>query len=78
MLARFRKNALYLMVMLCFLIGAIISSSVVFATAYHTIRINYVYADGTPAHDPYVATYQASEDPLNLEEKTRRLRATTR
>lgn len=31
------------------------------AISYYTVRINYCYADGTPAHDPYIATYNPGE-----------------
>lgn len=27
------------------------------AASYYTIRINYCYVNGTPAHDPYIATF---------------------
>lgn len=53
------------------LMSLLLDFSVIFGNAdtYCTLRINYVFADGTPAHDPYLATYQASEDSLDLEVK---------
>lgn len=38
---------------------------VVYADSYCNIRINYVYKDGTPARDAYVATYRKG-DPVKL------------
>ncbi len=35
------------------------------AVSYHTVRVNYLYADGTHAHDPYIATFPAG-DPVNI------------
>ena len=32
-----------------------------YAVSYHTIRINYCYIDGTPAHDPYIATFTLND-----------------
>lgn len=57
-------SVLLAVVLLCDLFTIAVSS-----ISYYTIRINYCYADGTPAHDPYIATYEASADPLNLEIK---------
>lgn len=50
------------------LLASIFALSVIIGNAdtFYTIRINYLFADDTPAHDPYIATYQASEDPLHL------------
>ena len=49
------------------LVMMIIAVSVLIGSAesYHTIRINYYYVDGTPAHDPYIATYPAG-DPVDI------------
>lgn len=53
-----RKRAIvFIMAMLIFLIGAVVTSVVVYADSFHTVRINYKFKDGTPAHDPYIATY---------------------
>ncbi len=32
-------------------------AATVTALTYYTVKINYLYIDGTPAHDPYIATY---------------------
>ena len=31
------------------------------ANTYYTVRINYLYVDGTHAHDPYIATFPADQ-----------------
>ena len=58
-----RRLLSLIMVMTVLLTSSVIMSS---ADSYYTIRINYVFADGTPAHDPYVATYEESTDSLDL------------
>ncbi len=35
------------------------------ANTYYTVRINYLYVDGTHAHDPYIATFPADQ-PVNV------------
>lgn len=61
MLLRFKKNVVYAAVLGLFLLSAIVTSVIVNATTYHTIRINYLYVDGTHAHDPYIATFSAGQ-----------------
>lgn len=61
MLLRFKKNVVYVAVLGLFLLSAIVTSVIVNATTYHTIRINYLYVDGTHAHDPYIATFSAGQ-----------------
>ncbi|MBR1731756.1 MAG: hypothetical protein IJ725_04935, partial [Ruminococcus sp.] len=57
------KKYKFLIMLLVALVAAVASSAVIaVATSYHTVRINYVYKDGTPAHDPYVATYLTGDD----------------
>ena len=64
---RTRKKILTVIAtMLVVLIGAAITLMVVYAQSFHTIRINYLYTDGTPAHDPYIATFN-SETPLDYD-----------
>ena len=31
------------------------------ADSYYTVRVNYLYVDGTHAHDPYIATFPAGQ-----------------
>ncbi|MCR5653124.1 MAG: hypothetical protein K6F88_04915, partial [Ruminococcus sp.] len=57
MLRCFKKSALYVFALLMFLIGAVVATVIVSATSYHSVRINYCFVDGTPAHDPYIATF---------------------
>lgn len=42
-----------------------LSAYYVNAVSYHTVRVNYLYADGSHAHDPYIATFP-SGDPVNV------------
>lgn len=67
----FSKRALIKLISVIVLVSLLLDFAVFFGSAdtYYTLRINYVFKDGTPAHDPYVATYQASEDSLHLEVK---------
>ena len=37
------------------------------AATYFTVRINYLYVNGSPAHDPYIATYSVNETPADYE-----------
>ena len=51
---RFKKIALVTMIVLLMAaIGTIIGN----ANSFYNIRIDYVFKDGTPAHDAYIATY---------------------
>ena len=52
---RFLIKLLSIIVMISMMLDFSVSFSN--AVSYYTIRINYVFKDGTPAHDPYVATY---------------------
>ena len=62
-----RKRAIvFVMAMLIFLIGAVVTSVVVYANSYYTVRINYYFTNGSHAHDPYIATFEAGE-PLNYD-----------
>lgn len=56
-----------LFVTLILLLETIFSAAVisVLADTYYNVRINYYFADGTPARDAYVATYPAGAD-VNL------------
>lgn len=61
MLLRFKKNVVYVAVLGLFLLSAIVTAVIVHATTYYNIRINYLYVDGTHAHDPYIATFSAGQ-----------------
>ncbi len=63
--SRFEKTKLFIALLIVCMLFAIAASAVVYAVSYHTIRINYVFADGTRAHDPYIATFTAGE-PVNV------------
>ena len=60
----FEKRALLLVTMFVFLVGIVITSTIVYADAevYYNIRINYYFKDGTPARDAYVATFEEGAD----------------
>ena len=60
MRAAIKKTTFLFMVMIIFVVGLCVTAVVTFADSYHTIRINYVFKDGTPAHDPYVAAYRVN------------------
>lgn len=64
----FSKRALIKLVSVIVLVSLLLDFAVIFGSAdtYYTLRINYVYIDGTPAHDPYVATYPAGTQNLNI------------
>ena len=32
------------------------------SVSFYTVKINYYFIDGTPAHDPYIATYNVGAD----------------
>ena len=65
MKSRLKSTVVFISVLFVFLLGAIVASVAVYAVSFHTIRINYVFVDGTPATDAYVATY-LSGDPVSL------------
>ena len=60
---RVKKIAIITMVVLLMAaIGTIIVNSI----SFYTIRINYLFSDGSPAHDPYIATFSVGE-PLDYD-----------
>ncbi len=61
MILRFKKRVVYTAVLALFLFSAIVTAVIVHATTYYNIRINYLYVDGTHAHDPYIATFSAGQ-----------------
>ena len=61
MLSRLRSTAVLVSAFFIFLLGAVAACVVVNATTYHTVRINYLFTDGTHAHDPYIATFTDGE-----------------
>ena len=38
-----------------------LTAAYISADSYYTVRINYLYVDGTHAHDPYIATFPADQ-----------------
>ena len=62
-----KTKTIALIAMITLLITAIVlmATVIVSADTYYNIRITYVFKDGTPAHDAYVATYPAGE-PVDL------------
>ena len=61
-----KKVLLFIVAMLIVLIGTVITSMVVYASSYHTIRVNYHFTNGAHAHDPYIATFTVG-DSLNYD-----------
>lgn len=61
-----KKVLLFVVTMLLVLIGTVITSVVVYASSYHTIRVNYHFTNGAHAHDPYIATFTVG-DSLNYD-----------
>lgn len=57
---RTKKIALIAMMAVLVISIVLMATVIVGADTYYTLRINYVFEDGTPAHDPYVATYPAN------------------
>ena len=62
MLLRLRKSAAFIAILSVILLSTVAATVVVYAVSYHTVRINYVYADGSPARDPFVATYADGDE----------------
>ena len=59
-------KAVSLLVMMVILLEAVFSVSILTAdavTTYFTVRINYLYTNGSPIHDPYMATYSINDQP---------------
>lgn len=57
------KKTVFLLTTLSFLVaGLFVSAFITNADTYYTIRINYVFKDGTPAHDSYVAAFPAGKN----------------
>lgn len=55
------KIALIVMMLMLLVSVILMSTLLTSADSYYTIRINYYYKDGSPAHDPYVSTIPSSE-----------------
>ena len=66
-LPRLKRTALFIIAMFVFLIGMIVASVVVSADTFHTVRVNYYFLNGQPAHDPYIATYKMLNDPVSVD-----------
>ena len=60
---RVKKIAIITMVVL---LMAAIGTVIVNSISYYTVRINYLFSDGSPAHDPYIATFSVGE-PLDYD-----------
>ena len=59
-LSKLMMRTLSLILTATMLVG--LTAIVCTADTYHTIRINYYYIDGSPAHDPYIATFTAGAE----------------
>ena len=66
-LPRLKRTALFIIAMFVFLIGMIVASVVVSADTFHTVRVNYYFLNGQPAHDPYIATYKMLNEPVSVD-----------
>ena len=56
----FSKRSLISLISVIVLVSLMFNLSAILGSAevFYSIRINYVFSDGTPAHDAYVATYR--------------------
>lgn len=57
-----QKRHIFFVTMFVFLIGFIAASIAVSADSFYTVRINYLFRDGTPAHDAYIASYRSGDN----------------
>lgn len=64
---RITKKYLLKLVSVFLMITLLLDLSTLYISAdtYYTVRINYLYVDGTHAHDPYIATFPADQ-PVNV------------
>lgn len=59
-----RINFLSKLLSLVLVLGLFFDSFVILgdAVSYYSVRINYCFIDGTPAHDPYIATFSLDSE----------------
>lgn len=59
----FSKRGFLKLISVAILVSLMLDLSAILGNAdtYYNIRINYVFGDGTPAHDAYIATYRAGD-----------------
>lgn len=57
-----QKKLFILVMMIVFIAGICLTAFIANADTYYTIRIDYKYKDGSPAHDSYIAVYPANEE----------------
>ncbi len=60
-----KRTLMSLMILTLFSAAAALTMMVSHADDYYTIRINYIFEDGSRAHDPYIGTYHAG-DPVDI------------
>lgn len=57
-----RRTLLCLMLLLMLFVSVVLTALVSNAVTYYTLRIDYLFTDGSKAHDPYVAVLAAGTD----------------
>lgn len=64
----FSRRVLIKLISVIVLVSMLLDFSAILGSAdsYYTLRINYVFSDGSPAHDPYIATFSVGTE-VNLE-----------
>ncbi len=58
----FKKFSFLFIILTTLVVGACLTAVITFADTFYTVRIEYKFKDGTPAHDAYVAAYRAGEN----------------
>lgn len=58
----FKKFSVLLIILTTLIVGACLTAVITFADSYYTVRINYYFKDGSPAHDAYVAAFPRGAD----------------
>lgn len=60
---RMTKKYLFKLLSILLMLSLLLDLTVAYigANTYYTVRINYLYVDGTHAHDPYIATFPANQ-----------------
>lgn len=60
----FSRRVLIKLISVIVLVSMLLDFSAILGSAdsYYTLRINYVFSDGSPAHDPYIATFSVGTE----------------
>lgn len=55
----FKKFSFLFIILTTLIVGACLTAIITYADTFYTVRIEYKFKDGTPAHDAYVAAYRS-------------------